>query len=80
LSDHLPAGLESLQLTDSLAEIAVLLKDEDREGNKALELMDRVEGARIRDVLLLSVGTERLDMVRVDRAVGTGERGILVAT
>lgn len=74
---------ESLRLTDSLAEIIVLLKDEDREGNKALELMDRVEGARARGVLLLCVGTVRLDTVRVDGAVGTeilGERGILVAT
>jgi hypothetical protein len=77
------AGFESLQLTDSLAEMAVLLRDEDREGNKALELIDRVEGARARGVLLLAVGTVRLETVRVDGAVGIetlGERGILVAT
>ena len=72
-----------MQLTDSVAEIVALLKDEDREGNKALEVTDRVDGARARGVLLLLVGTVRLEMVREDGAVeieALGARGILVAT
>jgi len=58
----------------------LLLKDEDREGNKALELMDRVEGARASGVLLLTVGTVRPEMDRVEGTETLGERGILVAT
>lgn len=61
----------------------MLLKDEDREGNKTLELTDRVEGTRASGVLLLTVGTVSPDMVRVEGAVGTetvGERGILATT
>ena len=72
-----------MQLTDSLAEIVALLKDEDREGNKALEVTDRVDGTRAIGVMLLLVGTVRLEMVRVDGAVDIetpGERSILGAT
>lgn len=72
-----------MQLTDSIAEIVALLIDEDREGSKALEVTDRVDGARAIGVLLLLVGTVRLEMVRVDGAVRIetpGERGILVTT
>lgn len=72
-----------MQLTDSIAEIVALLIDEDREGSKALEVTDRVDGTRAIGVLLLLVGTVRLEIVRVDGAVRIetpGERGILVAT
>lgn len=57
----------------------MLLKDEDREGNKTLELMDRVEGARASGQLL-TVGTVRPEAVRVEGTETLGERGILVAT
>ena len=60
-----------MRLTDSLAEMVALLKDEDREGNKALELTDRVEGARARGVQLLAVGAVRPETVRVEGAEGT---------
>ena len=72
-----------MQLTDSIAEIVALLIDEDLEGSKALEVTDRVDGTRAIGVLLLLVGTVRLEIVRVDGAVRIetpGERGILVAT
>ena len=77
------SGIWGLQLTDSIAEIVALLIDEDREGSKALEVTDRVDGTRAIGVLLLLVGTVRLEIVRVDGAVRIetpGERGILVAT
>ena len=66
-----------LQLTDSLAEIVVLLKDEDREGNKTLEMMDRVDGVRASGVPLPTMGTVRLEIVGVEML---GERGILATT
>ena len=59
----------------------MLLNDEDREGNKTLELTDRVEGTRASGVLLLIVGTVRPEMVRVEGgAERLGERGIPATT
>ena len=66
-----------LQLTDSHTEIVVLLKDEDREGNKTLEMMDRGDGARASGVPLPTVGTVRLEIVGVEML---GERRILKIT
>ena len=66
-----------LQLTDSLAEMVVLFKDEDREGNKTPEMMDRVDGARASSVPLPTVGTVRLEIVGVEMLE---ERGILTTT
>ena len=66
-----------LQLTDSLAEMVVLFKDEDPEGNKTLEMMDRMEGARASGVPLPTVGTVRLEIVGVEML---GEQCILTTT
>ena len=62
-----------LQLTDSLTEIV----DEDREGNKMLEMMYRIDGARASGVPLPTVRTVRLEIVGVEML---GERCILTTT